>query len=63
MQKLLAKFKATRSLADARRLANYHYKHPFAQTFLMGDDMAVLTDAVKMARSAPPLSRSQEVSQ
>ena len=57
MRKLLDKFNASRSLADARRLANYHYKHPFAQTALTMDDVAVLTDAIKMARSAPPLSR------
>jgi|TARA_Y100000289_G_C3834873_1_gene105481 hypothetical protein len=52
MQKLLAKFKATRALADARRLVNYSYKHPFAEAFLMGDDMALLNDAINMAREA-----------
>ncbi len=52
MQKLLAKFKATRSLADARRLVNYSYKHPFAQAFLTMDDTAVLIDAINMAREA-----------
>ena len=47
MQKLLAKFKASRSLADARRLVNYSYKHPFAEAFLTKDDNAVLIDAMK----------------
>ena len=59
MQKLLAKFKASRSLADARRLVNYSYKHPFAEAFLTSDDAAVLTDAIAMAREAsrPEVSR------
>ena len=52
MRKLLDKFKASRSLADARRLVNYSYKHPFAEAFLTGDDAAVLTDAIAMAREA-----------
>tara|TARA_R100001015_G_C4594054_1_gene149363 strand:- start:720 stop:902 length:183 start_codon:yes stop_codon:yes gene_type:complete len=60
MQKLLAKFKATRALADARRLVNYSYKHPFAEAFLMGDDMALLNDAINMARAS---SRPEGVSQ
>jgi len=52
MQKLLAKFKATRSLADARRLVNYSYKHPFAGAFLMDGDTALLNDAIGMAKEA-----------
>lgn len=52
MRKLLDKFKATRSLADARRLVNYSYKHPFASAFLTSDDTAVLTDAIAIAREA-----------
>jgi hypothetical protein len=60
MQKLLAKFKATRSLADARRLVNYSYKHPFAEAFLTTDDVAWLCEAINMARAS---SRPEEVSQ
>jgi hypothetical protein len=52
MQKLLAKFKATRSLADARRLVNYSYKHPFAEAFMTDGDTALLNDAIGMAREA-----------
>ena len=52
MQKLLAKFKASRSLADARRLVNYSCKHPFSKAFLTSDDASVLTDAIAMAREA-----------
>ena len=60
MRKLLDKFKATRALADARRLVNYSHKHPFAEAFLMGDGMALLNDAINMAREA---SRPEGVSQ
>ena len=52
MQKLIAKFKVSRSLADARRLVNYSYKHPFAEAFLTTDDAAWLCEAINMAREA-----------
>ena len=51
MQKLLAKFKASRSLADARRLVTYNRKHPFTDVFLTAEEQALLIEANSMVRA------------
>ncbi|MCW2275117.1 hypothetical protein GJ654_10310 [Rhodoblastus acidophilus] len=50
MTKLLNKYRVSRSYDDARRLANYDAKHPFAACILSPEDAALLAEANKLVR-------------
>jgi hypothetical protein len=53
MNKVLDAYKTTNSLANARRLAAYARKHPFAVCLLTQVDSDLLTEALCLVDGAP----------
>jgi hypothetical protein len=52
MNKVLDAYKTTNSLANARRLAAYARKHPFAVCLLTQVDSDLLTEALRLVDTA-----------
>ena len=49
MEKLLAKFAANKSAANARAVSNYAKRHPMAIVLLVPDEVAIYREAKKLA--------------